>query len=152
MPLSRIRNKVDKHLKRIVAQTCAIVSLLAVAALMTSLFWSKHTPLLQYVANGLTTIAVGYNLYFLFNWVRALQQSSSRCATVVIGVGWLIVFTGVSFVVAAVGFAHCAGGCAASSPSASDWYGGFGMLAVGVVFNALLHWVRSYLADPIKSR
>jgi hypothetical protein len=142
----------DKHLKKIVAQTSAIVCLLAIAALLLSLFASKYTPPLRYAANCLMIIAAGYNVYFLFIWLRTLTQPNSRWVTVFVGVAWLVVSAAVGFVVAVLGFAECAGGCSAGPPSATDWYGGFGILGVGVVFDALLHWVRSFLGDPIRSR
>jgi hypothetical protein len=142
----------DKHLKKIVAQTSAIVCLLAIAALLLSMFASKHTPPLRYAANCLMTIAAGSNVYFVFNWLRALAQSNSRWITVFVGVAWLVVSAAVSFVVAVLGYAECAGGCSASPPSATDWYGGLAILGVGVVFNGLLHWLRSFLGDPIRSR
>jgi hypothetical protein len=142
----------DKHLKKIAAQTGAVVCLLAIVGLLLSLFASKYTPPLWYAANCLMIIAAGYNVYFLFNWLRALTQPNSRWVTVFVGVAWLIVSAAVSFVVAALGFAECAGGCSASPPSATDWYGGLAILGVGVVFNGLLHWVRSFLGGPIRSR
>jgi glucan phosphoethanolaminetransferase (alkaline phosphatase superfamily) len=142
----------DKHLKRIIAQTSAIICLLAIAALFLSLIASKHTPPLRYAADLLVTIAAGINVYFLFNWLRALTQPNSRWATVFVGVAWLVVSAAVSFVVAVLGFAECAGGCAAHLPSATDWYGGLAILGVGVVFNGLLYWVRSFLGDPIRPR
>lgn len=141
----------DKHVKKI-AKTGVIVCLLAIAGLSLSLFESKYAPPLRYAANCLMTIAFGYNFYFLFNWLRALTQPNSRWVTVFVGVAWLVVFAAVSFVVAALGFAECAGGCSAQSPSATDWYGGLAILAIGVVFNGLLHWLRSFLGDPIRSR
>jgi hypothetical protein len=141
----------EKHLKQF-AQTGVIVCLFAIAGLLLSLFESKYEPPLRYAANCLITIAFGYNFYFLFNALRALTQPNSRWVTVVVGVAWLIVFAAVSFAVAAFGFAECAGGCASHPPSATDWYGGLAILGVGVVFNGLLHWLRSYLADPIRSR
>ena len=140
----------DKHLKKTVAQTSAIVCLLVIAALFLSLFTPKYAPPLRYATNCLGIISVGYNLYFLFNWLRSLAQANSRWPTVFVGVAWLVVFAAVSFVVAALGFAECAGGCSAHPPSATDWYGSFGILGVGVVFNGLLHWVRSFLGDPIR--
>jgi hypothetical protein len=121
-----------------------------IAALFLSLFVSKYAPPLRDAATCLGIIAVGYNLYFLFNWLRSLAQANSRWPTVFVGVAWLVVFAAVSFVVAALGFAECAGGCAAHPPSATDWYGGLAILGVGVVFNGLLHWVRSFLGDPIR--
>ena len=142
----------EKHLKKLVAQTSVIVCLLAIAGLLLSLFASKYTPPLRYAANSLMTIAFGYNLYFLFNWLRALVQPNSRWVTIFVGVAWLVAFAAVSFVVAALGFAECAGGCAASLPSATDWYGGFGILGIGVVFNGLLHWLRSFLGVPTRPR
>ena len=142
----------DKQLKKIVARTSAIVCLLAIAGLCLSLFASKYTPPLRYAANGLMTIAFGYNAYFLFNWICSLAQANSRWPTVFVGVAWLVVFAAGSLAVAAFGFAECAGGCLTRPPSATDWYGGFGILGVGVVFNALLHWVRAFLGDPIRSR
>jgi hypothetical protein len=142
----------EKHLKTIVPRTGVIVCLLAIAGLLLSLFESKYAPPLRYAANCLMTIAFGYNVYFLFNWICSLAQANSRWPTVFVGVAWLVVFAAVSFVVAAFGFAECAGGCAAHPPSATDWYGGFGILGVGVVFNGLLHWVRSFLGDPIRRR
>ena len=142
----------EKQLKKIVAKTGAIVVLLAIAGLLLSLFESKYEPPLRYAANCLMTIAFGYNVYFLFNWLHALTQPNSRWVTVFVGVAWLVVFAPVCFVVAAFGFAECAGGCAAHPPSASDWYGGLAMLGVGVVFNGLLHWLRSFLGDAIRSR
>jgi hypothetical protein len=142
----------DKQLKKFVARTSAIVCLLAIAGLLLSLFASKYTPPLRYADNCLMIIAVGYNVYFLFNWLRALTQHNSRWVTVFVGVAWLVVSAAVSFVVAALGFAECAGGCLEKPPSATDWYGDFGILVVGVVFNGLLQWVRSFLGDPIRSR
>ena len=142
----------DKHLKKIVAQTSVIVCLLAIAALLLSLFASKYTPPLRYVANCLMIIAAGYNVCFLFNWLRSLAQPNSRWVTVFVGVAWLVVSAAVSFVVAVLGYAECAGGCTARPPSATDWYGGLAILGVGVVFNGLLHWLRSFLGDPIRSR
>jgi len=142
----------DKHLKKIVAQTSAIICLLAIVALLLSLFASKNTPPLRYAADSLMTVAAGYNAYFLFNWLRALAQPNSRWVTVFVGVAWLIVSAAVSFVVAVLGFAECAGGCSARPPSATDWYGGLAILGVGMIFNGLLHWVRSFLGEPIGSR
>jgi hypothetical protein len=138
--------------RKIVAQTSAIVCLLAIGGLLLSLFASKYTPPLRYAENCLMIIAAGCNVYFLFNWLRALTQPNSRWVTVFVGVAWLLVSAAVGFVVAVLGFAECAGGCAARPPSASDWYGDFGILGVGVVFNGLLQWVRSFLGDPIRSR
>jgi hypothetical protein len=66
------RYMADKHLKKIVAQTSAIVCMLAIAGLLLSLFASKYTPPLRYAANFLMTIAAGYNVYFLFNWLCSL--------------------------------------------------------------------------------
>jgi hypothetical protein len=142
----------DKHLKKVVAQTSAIVCLLVIAGLLLSLFAPKYTPPLRYAANCLMIIAAGYNVYFLFNWLRSLAQLNHRWITVFVGVVWLVVSAAVSFVVAVLGFAECAGGCSASPPSATDWYGGLAILGVGVVFNGLLHWVHSFLGDPIRSR
>jgi hypothetical protein len=142
----------DRHLKKIVAQTTAIVCLLAIAALLLSLFASKYTPLLRYAADCLMTIAAGYNVYFLFNWVSSLAQANSKWPTIFVGVAWLVVSAAVGFVVAVHGFAECAGGCSASPPSARDWYDGLAILGVGVVSNGLLHWLRSFLGDPIRSR
>jgi hypothetical protein len=142
----------DKQLKKNFAQTSTIVCLLAIAALLLSLFASRHAPPLRYAANYLGIIAVGYNLYFLFNCVRSLAQANSKWPTVFVGVVWLVVFAAVSFVVATLGFAECAGGCSARPPSATDWYGSFAVLGVGAVFNGLLHWVRSFLGDPIRPR
>jgi hypothetical protein len=142
----------DKHLKKIVAQTSAMVCLLAIAGLLLSLFASKYTPPLRYAENCLTIIAAGYNVYFLFNWICSLAQANSRWPTVFVGAAWLVVSAAVGFVVAALGFAECAGGCSARPPSASDWYGDLGILGVGVVFNGVLHGVRSFLGDPIRSR
>jgi hypothetical protein len=141
----------DKRVKKI-AQTSVIVCLFAIAGLLLSLFESKYEPPLRYAANCLMTIAFGYNFYFLFNALRALTQPNSRWVTVFVGVAWLIVFAAVSFVVAAFGFAECAGGCASHPPSATDWYGGLAILGIGVVFNGLLHWLRSFLGYPIRSR
>jgi hypothetical protein len=142
----------EKHLKKNVAQTSAIVCLLAMGGLLLSLFASKYTPPLRYAADCLMIVAAGYNVYFLFNWLRALTQPNSRWVTVFVGVAWLVVAAAVGFVVAVLGFAECAGGCSASPPSATDWYGGLGILGVGVAFNGLLHWLRSFLGDPIRSR
>ena len=142
----------DKHLKKIVAQTSAMVCLLAIAGLSLSLFVSKYTPPLRYAANCLMIIAAGYNVYFLFNWLRALTQPNSRWVTVFVGVAWLVVSAAVSFVVAVLGIAECAPGCSPSPPSAADWYGALAILGVGVVFNGLLHWLRAFLGDPIRSR
>jgi hypothetical protein len=141
----------EGHLKRIVAQSGVIVCLLAIAGLLLSLFVSKYTPPLRYAANCLMTIAFGYNVYFLFSWLRALTLPKSRWVTVFVGVAWLVVFAAVSFVVAAFGFAECAGGCLTRPPSATDWYGGLAILGIGAAFNGLLHWVRSFLGDPIRS-
>jgi hypothetical protein len=142
----------DRHLKKIVAQTGAIVCLLVIAGLLLSLLASKYTPPLRYVANCLMTVAAGYNVYFLLNWLRALAQPNSRGITAFVGVAWLVVSAAVGFVVAVLGFAECAGGCSARPPSATDWYGGLAILGVGVVFNGLLHWIRSFLGVPIRSR
>jgi uncharacterized membrane protein YtjA (UPF0391 family) len=142
----------EKHLKKIGAKTGTIVFLVAIAGLLLSLFESRYAPPLRYAADCLMIVALGYNFYFLFNVLRALTQPNSRWVTVFVGVAWLIVFAAVSFVVAAFGFAECAGGCAAHPPSATDWYGGLAILGVGVVFNGLLHWLRSFLGDPIRSR
>jgi hypothetical protein len=141
----------DGDMRKIVAQTSAIVCLLAIAGLLLSLFASSRAPPLRYAADCLGIIAVGYNLYFLFDWLRSLAQANRRWPTVFVGVAWLVVFAAVSFVVAALGFAECAGGCAEHPPSATDWYSDLALLGVGVVFNGLLHWVRSFLGDPIRS-
>jgi len=142
----------EKHLKKIFAQTSAIVCLLLIAALLLSLFASKHTPPLRYAANCLMTIAAGYNVYFLFNWICSLSQANGKWIMVFIGAAWLVVSAPVSFVVGVLGYAECAGGCSSRPPGATDWYGGLAILGVGVVFNGLLHWIRSFLGDPIRSR
>jgi len=142
----------DKQLKKLVAQTSAIVCLLAIAGLLLSLFASKYTPPLRYAENCLIIIAAGYNVYFLFNWICSLAQANRRWPTIFVGAAWLVVFAAVIIVVAVLGFAECAGGCLTRPPSATDWYGDLGILGVGVVFNGLLHWVRSFLGDPIRSR
>jgi hypothetical protein len=142
----------DKHLKKTVAQTSAIVCLLAIAGLLLSLFASKYTPALRYPANLLMTIAAGYNVYFLFTWLCSLAQANSKWPTIFVGIAWLVASAAVGFVVAVHGFAECAGGCSASPPSATDWYDGLAILGVGVVSNGLLHWLRSFLGDPIRSR
>ena len=142
----------EKHLKKIVAQTGAIVCLLLIAALLLSLFASTHTPPLRYAVNCLMTIAAGYNVYFLVNWLRSLAQANSRWIIIFIGAAWLVVSGAVGFVVAVLGYAECAGGCLARPPSATDWYGGLAILGVGVVFNGLLQWIRSFLGDSIRSR
>jgi hypothetical protein len=142
----------DKHVRKIVAQTSVIVCLLAIPALLLSLFASKYTPPLRYAANFLMIIAAGYNVYFLFNWLCSLAQANSKWPTIFVGIAWLVASAAVGFVVAVHGFAECAGGCSASLPSATDWYDGLAILGVGVVSNGLLHWLRSFLGDPIRSR
>jgi len=142
----------DTHLKKIVARTSAVACLLAIAALLLSLVASKHTPPLRYAVNCLITIGAGYNMYFLFNWLRSLTQPKGRWITVFVGVAWLAVSAAIYFAVVVLGYAEGAGGGSESPPSAADWYGGLAILGVGVVFNWLLHWIRLFLGDPIRSR
>ena len=125
------------------------ISLCAGAALTLSM-GNSRTPALVYLVNMLSFVAVGINLYFLGKFLRALGWYGHKLATLLVGVGWLLVCACCSLLGLAYGLSECSGGCGARSPKLLDWVLVLAMAGIGLGFNWLLAFIHSGYRAPAK--
>jgi hypothetical protein len=127
----------NKDMRRTVARAGVVISALAVVILV-ALTGDGSTSPLRYVLNALGIAGIGFNFYFVSQFLRALGCYRQKRRTLLIGAVWLVVFAGVMVIVGVLGFAEGAGGVGYGSPSAAVWLGALATLGVGAVFSFLL--------------
>jgi hypothetical protein len=81
---------------------------------------------------------IGFNVYFLYRWIRALASGGRKGITLLIGAVWLIASVAVSVITFALGFASCAGGCSSGGAGLADWLFMLATWGIGVGFKRWL--------------
>jgi len=96
------------------------------------------------VVDALNIVALGFNLYFLGNCLRALGRYRRKSGTLLVGAIWLLLWIPLSVVGFVYGFAECAGGCGPQrTPTQVDWLLLLAAAGMGVGFNYLLAFIHS---------
>jgi hypothetical protein len=129
-------------MSRSLAKLIFALSLGACALLIASLGTGAASPSM-YLVNALSCVAVGINVYFLGKFLRALGWYRRKLATLLVGAGWLLLWSGLSVLMLANGLAECAGGCGYRSASLTDWLFMLGVAGLGLGFDRLLTYIHA---------
>lgn len=127
----------SRRTKRTLARAATVACLLIIGVLALAFGGGELNPL-QVLVFGLAVGGMGYNVYFLYRWFRALARGGRKGTTVLIGAAWLIVSGVVSVITIALGFASCAGGCGGGGTGLADWLFMLATWGIGVGFKRLL--------------
>jgi len=94
----------SRRTKRTLARAAIVACLLIIGVLAQSFGGGELHPL-QVLVFGLAVGGMGYNVYFLYRWFRAMARGGRKGTTLLIGAVWLIGSGVVSVITMALGFA-----------------------------------------------
>lgn len=110
----------SRKTNRTLARAATAACLLIIGVLAASFGGGEVNPF-QVLVSGLAVGGMGFNVYFLYRWFRALARGGRKRTILLIGAAWLIASGVVSVITLALGFASCAGGCGGGGPVLADW-------------------------------
>jgi hypothetical protein len=129
--------------KRKFARAATVACLLMIVVLAALTFGGGQVNPLQILVSALAFGGMGFNIYFLYRWFRALVRGGRKRTILLIGGAWLVVSGSVLFIAALIGFGGCAGGCTSGGPGLAGLVFMLATWGIGVAFKRWLDRVRT---------